>query len=76
MPQLTRQELYDLVWTKPMRDVAASIPMSNVGLKKAVHPLPDPRSAAGVLEQGAGWSSRSESTASVFNAQRLIADPA
>jgi hypothetical protein len=32
--KLTRQQLYELVWSKPMRDAAATIPMSDVGLKK------------------------------------------
>ena len=37
MPQsieMTRQQLYDLVWSRSMGDVAASIPMSHVSLKK------------------------------------------
>jgi hypothetical protein len=34
MVELTRRQLYDLVWSKPMRDAAATIPMSDVGLKK------------------------------------------
>lgn len=42
---MTRQELYELVWSKPMRDVAATIPMSDVGLRKACvrHNVPVPR---------------------------------
>lgn len=41
---MSRQELYDLVWSKPMRDAAATIPMSDVGLKKACrrHNVPVP----------------------------------
>jgi hypothetical protein len=47
MPQaieITRQQLYDLVWSKPMRDAAATIPMSDVGLKKVCvrHHVPVP----------------------------------
>jgi hypothetical protein len=37
MPQaieMTRQQLYDLVWLRSMGDVAASIPMAHVSLKK------------------------------------------
>jgi len=37
MPQaieMTRQQLYDLVWSRSMGDVAASIPMAHVSLKK------------------------------------------
>jgi hypothetical protein len=30
----SRKELYDLVWAMPMREAAATIPISNVGLKK------------------------------------------
>jgi hypothetical protein len=42
--QLTREELYELVWSKPMRDAAATIPMSDVGLKKTCrrHNVPVP----------------------------------
>jgi hypothetical protein len=35
MPTLTRQALYDLVWARPMRTVAAELGLSDVGLKKA-----------------------------------------
>lgn len=31
---LTRRELYDLVWSKPLRDVAADLGISDVGLAK------------------------------------------
>ena len=31
---LTRQQLYDLVWSKPVRDVAADFGMSDVALAK------------------------------------------
>lgn len=34
MSALSREELYELVWSKTMRDAAATIPMSDVGLKK------------------------------------------
>lgn len=34
MEAFTRQQLYDLVWAKPMRDVAADLNISDVGLKK------------------------------------------
>ena len=34
MPILTRQALYDLVWEKPVRTVAAELGISDVGLKK------------------------------------------
>lgn len=33
--RFTRQELLDLVWSKPMRDVAAGIGVSDVAMKKA-----------------------------------------
>src|SRR5688500_17520376 len=32
--RLTREELYELVWSKPMRDAAATIPLPSGGLKK------------------------------------------
>ncbi|TAJ82896.1 hypothetical protein [Reyranella sp.] len=32
--ELTRRALYDLVWSKPMRDAAADVGISDVGLKK------------------------------------------
>lgn len=45
MPELTRQALYDLVWAEPVRTVAASFGISDVGLKKhclsADVPVPD-----------------------------------
>jgi hypothetical protein len=34
MPNFTRQELYDLAWSEPMRTLAARFGMSDVGLKK------------------------------------------
>jgi hypothetical protein len=37
MPQpieMTRQQLYDLVWSRSVGDVAAGIPMSHLSLKK------------------------------------------
>jgi hypothetical protein len=34
MATLSRRQLYDLVWSKPMRDAAAEIGISDVGLKK------------------------------------------
>jgi hypothetical protein len=43
--QLSRQELYDLVWSTPMRTLAAQFGISDVGLKKtcarAMIPTPD-----------------------------------
>lgn len=47
MPQsieMTRQQLYDLVWSRSMGEAAASIPMSHVSLKKlcAKHEVPVP----------------------------------
>jgi hypothetical protein len=43
--QLSRQQLYDLVWSTPMRTLAAQFGISDVGLKKtcyrAVIPTPD-----------------------------------
>src|SRR5262245_9869072 len=34
MPELTREELYDLVWSKRIRDAAESVSMSHTGLYK------------------------------------------
>jgi hypothetical protein len=34
MATMTRRELYDLVWSTPMRDAARQVGMSDVGLKK------------------------------------------
>jgi len=31
---ITREQLYDLVWSKPLRDVAPTLDLSYVGLKK------------------------------------------
>jgi hypothetical protein len=41
---LSRRELYDLVWSKPMRDVAADLGISDVGLSKVCerHRVPRP----------------------------------
>ena len=41
---LSRRELYDLVWSKPMRDVAADLGISDVGLSKVCerHRVPKP----------------------------------
>ena len=41
---LTRRELYDLVWSKPLRDVAADLGISDVGLGKVCerHRVPRP----------------------------------
>lgn len=45
MPVLSRKALYDLVWTDPVRTVATSLGLSDVGLKKhcvaANIPVPD-----------------------------------
>lgn len=35
MPEFTRQELYDLVWSEPIRTIAARFEISDVGLAKA-----------------------------------------
>jgi len=41
---LTRRELYDLIWSKPLRDVAADLGISDVGLAKVCgrHRVPRP----------------------------------
>jgi hypothetical protein len=43
--QVSRQELYDLVWSTPMRALAAQFGISDVGLQKtcarAMIPTPD-----------------------------------
>jgi hypothetical protein len=41
---LTRRELYDLVWSKPLRDVAADLGISDVGIAKVCerHRVPRP----------------------------------
>lgn len=41
---ITRRELYDLVWSKPLRDVAADLGISDVGLAKVCerHRVPRP----------------------------------
>jgi hypothetical protein len=36
MTIMTRRQLYDLIWSKPMRDATAEIGISDVGLKKAL----------------------------------------
>ncbi len=36
MPTFTRQELYDLVWSEPMRTLAVRFGLSDVGLKKRI----------------------------------------
>ncbi len=42
--RLTRRELYDLIWSKPMRDVAEDLGISDVGLGKVCdrHRVPKP----------------------------------
>jgi hypothetical protein len=44
MPRLTRQQLYDLVWSKAMTQAAAELGVSDVGLKKISrrHRVPTP----------------------------------
>lgn len=44
MTTMTRRQLYDLIWSKPMRDAAAHIGISDVGLKKVCvrHRVPVP----------------------------------
>ena len=41
---LTRRELYDLIWSKPLRDIAADLGISDVGLAKVCerHRVPRP----------------------------------
>jgi hypothetical protein len=55
MPQLTRHELYELVWSKPMKDAAASVSMSHGGLSRICHrhdiPIP-PRGYWPALQAG------------------------
>jgi len=45
--QVTREMLYELVWAKPIRTVAAEIGISDVGLAKAGDRLSVPRPAVG-----------------------------
>jgi len=45
--QVTRETLYELVWAKPIRTVAAEIGISDVGLAKACDRLNIPRPAVG-----------------------------
>lgn len=44
MTTLTRKQLFDLIWSKPMRDAATDIGVSDVGLKKVCvrHRVPVP----------------------------------
>jgi hypothetical protein len=44
MATLTRRQLYDLIWSKPMRDAAQELGLSDVGLKKVCtrHRVPVP----------------------------------
>lgn len=44
MATLSRRQLYDLVWSKPMRDAATEVGISDVGLKKVCvrHRVPVP----------------------------------
>ena len=44
MTTMTRKQLYELIWCKPMRDAAAEIGISDVGLKKVCdrHRVPVP----------------------------------
>lgn len=44
MSRMTRRQLYDLVWSKPMRDAAREVGLSDVGLKKVCvrHEVPVP----------------------------------
>jgi hypothetical protein len=44
MTTMTRRQIYDLIWSKPMRDAAAEIGLSDVGLKKVCirHRVPVP----------------------------------
>src|SRR5262245_13738793 len=44
MVELTRRQLYDLIWSKPMRDAAQSVSMSYMGLYKVCrrHQVPTP----------------------------------
>ena len=44
MTTMTRRQLYDLIWSKPMREAAAEVGISDVGLKKVCirHRVPVP----------------------------------
>ena len=44
MSTTTRKQLYDLIWSKPMRDAAAEVGISDIGLKKVCirHRVPVP----------------------------------
>jgi hypothetical protein len=44
MTKMTRRQLYDLIWSKPMRDAAREVGLSSVGLKKVClrHKVPVP----------------------------------
>jgi hypothetical protein len=49
--QVTREMLYELVWAKPIRTVAAEIGISDAGLAKACDRLNVPRPAVGHRER-------------------------
>ena len=42
--EMTLQQLYELVWSKPLRDAAATFPISHLALKKLCqrHRIPLP----------------------------------
>lgn len=47
MPSLTREQLYDLAWSEPMRTLAPRFGLSDVGLKKTLQKLSIPAPARG-----------------------------
>ena len=51
---LTRQALYDLVWSKPMREVAKDFGISDVGLAKRCAAIARPCARAATLRQKRG----------------------
>jgi len=72
MPQLTRQELYELVWSKPMKDAAASVAMSHGGLSRICHrhDIPIPARGYWSAVQAGRLASRLPLPARI-NAQRI-----
>jgi hypothetical protein len=67
MPQsieMTRQQLYDLVWSRSMGDAAASIPMGACHPEKALREASGASAAAGALEKVFPEASGGQGTAS------------
>lgn len=59
---LTRDELYELVWSKPLRSLAPEIGVSDVALGKACHKAGIPRPGTGYwAKKRAGKSTRKAS---------------